>query len=139
MPEFKEPAISSANQMGQGKCNKTEQEPKIVIKKSSEAPPEVKANPFYDAEWWGRANSPDDIYLPDSDEALSFAIAAHEIGHLIARGKRLDTGIDNFEATLAEEQRAWDMGWEYIQKYLGEYYEDSPEVIPTIEQAFQEI
>ena len=52
-------------------------EPKIIIKRSIDAPPEVKENPFYDPEFWGRANSPDDIYLPDSDEAISFALAAH--------------------------------------------------------------
>src|SRR3989338_622923 len=90
-------------------------EPKIIIKRSTDAPPEVKQNPFYDPEFWGRATSPDDIYLPDSDEAISFAIAAHEIGHLVQEGKKGDTRLDNFEATRAEEQRAWDKGWKYLQ------------------------
>lgn len=116
-----------------------EQEPRIVIKKSSDAPAEVKQNPFYDSEIWGRALSPDDIYLPDSDEALSFAIAAHEIGHLVESGQRDEARIDNFEATRAEEQRAWDGGWAYLRKYLLEYYQDNPEVVAKIHQAFGRI
>jgi len=116
-----------------------EQEPTIIIKRSSDAPPKVKENPFYDAEFWGRANSPDDIYLPDSDEAISFAMAAHEIGHLVDEGKRDDARLDNFEATRAEEQRAWDRGWEYLQRYISEYYQDQPEITPKIQQAFERI
>ncbi len=116
-----------------------EQKPVIIIKRSVDAPPKVKENPFYDAEFWGRANSPDDIYLPDSDEAISFAIAAHEIAHLIKEGKREDARLDNFEATRAEEQRAWDRGWEYLQKYVSEYYQDRPEIVPKIQQAFERI
>jgi hypothetical protein len=114
-------------------------EPKIIIKRSTDAPPEVKENPFYDSEFWGRANSPDDLYLPDSDEALSFAWTAHEIGHLVKEGERNDARLDNFEATRAEEQRAWDKGWEYLQKYIEEYYLDKPEYVPKINQAFERI
>src|SRR3989338_3388547 len=116
-----------------------EGEPKIIIKRSTDAPPDVKQNPFYDSEFWGRANSPDDIYLPDSDEAISFAMAAHEIGHLVKAGERDDTGLDNFEATRAEEQRAWDKGWEYLQKYLDEYFEDRPELVPGIRQIYERV
>jgi len=114
-------------------------DPIIIIRKSTEAPPKVKENPFYDPEFWGRANSPDDIYLPDSDEAISFAIASHEIGHLVEEGKRNDARLDNFEATRAEEQRAWDKGWEYLQRYLSEYFHDRPEVSPKIQEAFERI
>lgn len=116
-----------------------EQEPTIIIKKSTDASLKVKENPFYDPEFWGRANSPDDIYLPDSDEAISFAIAAHEIGHLVDEGKRDDARLDNFEATRAEEQRAWERGWEYLQRYVSEYYQDRPEIAPKIQQAFERI
>jgi len=117
----------------------TEKEPQIIIKRSMDAPPNVKQNPFYDEEFWGRANSPDDIYLPDSDEAISFAMAAHEIGHLVKEGERNDARLDNFEATRAEEQRAWDKGWPYLIKYIDEYYQDRPEVIPKIHHAFEKI
>ena len=116
-----------------------EQEPTIIIKKSTDAPPKVKENPFYDPEFWGRANSPDDIYLPDSDEAISFAMAAHEIGHLVKEGERTDARLDNFEATRAEEERAWEKGWEYLKKYISEYYEDRLEIAPKIQQAFERI
>ncbi len=116
-----------------------EGEPKIIIKRSTDAPPEVKQNPFYDPEFWGRANSADDLYLPDSDEALSFAWSAHEIGHLVKKGERNDARLDNFEATRAEEQRAWDKGWEYLQQYIDEYYSDRPECAPKIRQAFEHI
>jgi len=116
-----------------------EREPDIVIQKSTDAPPEIKKNPFYDPEFWGRANSPDDIYLPDSDEAISFAMAAHEIGHLVNEGKRDDARLDNFEATRAEEQRAWEKGWGYLKKHLSEYYEDRPETVPEIQRAFERI
>jgi hypothetical protein len=114
-------------------------EPKIIIKRSVDAPPKVKENPFYDPEFWGRANSPDDLYLPDSDEAISFAMAAHEIGHLVKAGERNDARLDNFEATRAEEQRAWDKGWEYLQEFIDEYYTDKPECAPKIRQAFERI
>lgn len=117
----------------------SESEPKIIIKRSIDAPAEVKQNPFYDSGFWGRANSPDDIYLPDSDEAISFAMAAHEIGHLVKAGEINDARLDNFEATRAEEQRAWDRGWEYLQKFLDEYYVDKPECAPKIRQAFERI
>ena len=116
-----------------------EQEPTIIIKKSIDAPPKVKENPFYDAEFWGMAPSPDDIYLPDSDEAISFAVAAHEIGHLVRGGNRDDARLDNFEAVRAEEQRAWNEGWKYLQKYLSEYYQDRPEIISKIQEAFERI
>lgn len=116
-----------------------EREPMIIIKRSTDAPPKVKENPFYDPEFWGRANSPDDIYLPDFDEAISFPIAAHEIGHLVDEGKRDDTRLDNFEATRVEEQRAWDRGWEYLQIYISEYYQDRPEIVPKIQQTFEHI
>lgn len=115
------------------------QKPIITIKRSCDAPPEVKENPFYDAEFWGRANSPDDIYLPDSDETISFAMAAHEIGHLVDGGGGDDARLDNFEAARAEEQRAWDSGWKYLQNYLPEYYRERPEVALEIYQAFGRI
>lgn len=66
-------------------------------------------------------------------------MAAHEIGHLVEEGARDDAGLDNFKAARAEEQRAWDKGWEYLQKYLDEYYQDNPEVIPQIQQAYEHI
>jgi hypothetical protein len=66
-------------------------------------------------------------------------MAAHEIGHLVDEGKRDDARLDNFEATRAEEQRAWDKGWEYLQKYVSEYYQDRPEIAPKIQQAFERI
>ncbi len=53
-----------------------EQESRIRVRRSGEASSEVKENPFYDPEIWGQVKSPDNIYLPDSDEAISFAIAA---------------------------------------------------------------
>lgn len=117
----------------------TEAEPKIVIKRSTDAPQEVRQNPFYNPEFWGRAISPDDIYLPDSDEAISFAMAAHEIGHLVKEGERDDARLDNFEATRAEEQRAWDKGWEYLQKYIPEYYQNNPAIVAKIQESFKQI
>ncbi len=117
----------------------SEKEPKIIIKHSSDASEEVKQNPFYNPEFWGRAISPDDIYLPDSDEAISFAMAAHEIGHLVKKDEINNARLDNFEATRAEEQRAWDSGWEYLQKYLLEYYQDNQEMVSKIQLAFKHI
>jgi len=107
----------------------SEHEPKINIMRSNEAPPDVKENPFYDSEFWGRAKSPEEVYLPDSDEGISFAMAAHEIGHLVEEGAHNDASLDNFEATKKEEQRAWDKGWPYLEKYLSEYFGDN-----TVEQ-----
>lgn len=115
---------------------KFEREPSIKIYRSSEAPEDVRANPFFDPEIWGRASSPEEIYLPDKDEGVSFAIAAHEIGHLVAKGKIENTGIDNFEATLAEEIRAWEKGWDYLAKHLDGF---EPEKIQAIKSAFDKI
>jgi hypothetical protein len=117
----------------------TAEEPKILIKYSTDAPDEIKQNPFYDPEIWGRANSPDDIYLPDSDEAISFAIAAHEIGHLVKMDKRNDTSLDNFRAVQTEEQRAWEKGWEYLQANISEYYQNKVEPTSKISQSFENI
>ena len=111
-----------------------ETEPIIVIKKSIDAPLSVKENPFYDPEIWGRANSPDDIYLPDSDEAISFALAAHEIGHLVNKGKVDNANLDNFEGTRAEEERAWNLGWDYLEKYLVDYYNEGVDRSPEIKE-----
>jgi len=119
--------------------NKQEREPVISIKRTSEAPIEFKENPFYDEVFWGRAKSFDDIYLPDSDEALSFAIAAHEIGHLVKDGEILTAALDNFEATQAEEERAWLKGWVYLKKYLPDYYHDDKEAVGQIEEAYLKI
>lgn len=114
------------------------EQPKIVIKKSSEAPTTVKENPFYDPEIWGNAKSPDDIYLPESDEAISFALAIHEIGHLVKEGE-IETSLDDFSATRTEELRAWEKGWQYLQKYLSEYYKEQPEIVPQIQEAVEKI
>ncbi|MEK7664948.1 MAG: hypothetical protein AAB361_02290 [Patescibacteria group bacterium] len=122
-----------------GESPEKEEKPVIIIKKSSNAPQEVKEIPSFDSELWGRAYSPDDIYLPDSDEAISFAVASHEVGHLIEEGKNYDADLDNFQAVRSEEQRAWDRGWEYLQKHLGEYYEDNPETSLKIKQSFDKI
>jgi hypothetical protein len=135
---IKTPFMISEKNFSLGSTIET-REPTIVIKRSADAPSEVKQNPFYDEEFWGRANSPDDIYLPDSDEAISFAMAAHEIGHLVDEGKRDDARLDNFEATRIEEQRAWDLGWEYLCEYIDEYFQDNPENAPKIRHAFERI
>ena len=119
--------------------SKKRKKSKIIIKKAIDAPKEVKDNPFYDSEIWGRANSIDDIYIPDFDEAISFAVAAHEIGHLVEEGARDDARLDNFEATRAEEQRAWDKGWFYLEKYISEYYQKKSENILKIKNAFEQI
>ncbi|HBH16999.1 MAG TPA: hypothetical protein DDW92_01930 [Candidatus Veblenbacteria bacterium] len=116
----------------QSEGHQVEQEPMIIIKRSTEAPSEVKANPFYDAEIWGRAQTPEEVYLPESDEAISFALAAHEIGHLVKEGERIDASLDNYEATRAEEERAWQKGWPYMARYLTEYYTDHPEAASEI-------
>ena len=87
------------------------------------------------------AKDTENIYLPDSDEAISFAIAAHEVGHLTREGAppEEEAQLDNFEATQKEEQRAWDNGWQYLKKYLSDYFVDSPEAVQQIEQLVYQI
>jgi hypothetical protein len=123
--------------------NQTENKeaPKIVIKRSTEAPEKAKQNPFYDEEFWGRALSPDDIYLPDSDMAISFAIAAHEIGHLSGEGAEEEKNITqaNFEATAKEEQRAWTVGKRYLQDCIDEYFADDAESKQAVAEAIDKI
>lgn len=113
----------------------------VIIKRSSQAPEEVRKNPFYDSETWGRAISPDDIYLPDSDEALSFAIATHEIGHLSKEDEIDEEKITlyNFEETKKEEERAWRIGKRYIKECMEKYYEDDEETKQKIEQAINKV
>lgn len=110
----------------------------IKIKRSTEAPLEIKENPFYDPEFWGQAKSPENIYLPESDEAISLAIAAHEIGHLVNEGA-VDADLDGFEATRAEEERAWEKGIDYLNKHLTEYFSDRLEILPETQQAIEKI
>ena len=113
--------------------------PKINIYKSTEAPLNVKNNPFYDSEFWGRATSPDEVYLPESDAGISFAMAGHEIGHLVNTGARDDASLDNFEATKIEELRAWQRGFPYLEKYLPDYFENNAEVLAGIYRSFEKI
>lgn len=119
----------------------SEEAPKILIRKSSEAPEKAKKNPFFDEEFWGRANSPDDIFLPDSDMAFSFALAAHEIGHLSSKGAKPESEItlDNFEETATEEQRAWTIGKRYLQGCIDEYFADDAEKKKSVETAIDKI
>jgi len=119
--------------------DKQEKEPVIFIKRSTDAPRKLKENPFYDPEFWGRAKSADDVYLPDSDEALSFAIAAHEIGHLVKEGEILTATLDDFDATRAEEERAWQKGWVYLKKHLPDYYQADVETMYRVEDAYGKI
>lgn len=119
--------------------SKTEQESKIVIKRPSQASSEQKQNPFYDVEIFGQAPSTDDIIIPDSDEALSFPIAAHEIGHLVEKGKKDIKLLGDFGAIRVEELRAWKQGWAYLEKYLPEYFYGHPEMILKIQRAHERI
>ena len=111
-------------------------EPKILIRRTSEMPDRMKNNPFFDEAIFAMAESPEKIYLPDQDEMISVVIASHEIGHLIQEGKRVDASIDNYEAVLAEETRAWEKGWPYLEKYLAEYFDQAElaEVKTTFEK-----
>lgn len=114
------------------KLNKIENKEAITsieIIKGSEAPEENKKNPFYNSYHWGMADWENKkLYLPDnSDEAVSFAIAAHELGHLIDKD-RIQPDRFNFEPTYKEELRAWELGWNYLEKYIPEYYGSVKEV-----------
>lgn len=114
---------------------------KIAIKKSSEAPEEIKKNPFYDEECWGMAMSPEDIYLPDSDMAISFALATHEIGHLSNEKAEAEENIrlDDFDATAKEEKRAWDVGKKYVQDCVDGYFGDDEKMKAAIYEAIEKI
>ncbi|MFA4833236.1 MAG: hypothetical protein WC619_00120 [Patescibacteria group bacterium] len=103
----------------------TEKEPNIKIIGSSQAPEELKENPFFNDYHWGMADWEEGkLYLPDnSDEAITFSIAFHELGHLVDKG-RIKPSIKNFEGTYQEELRAWEEGWKYLEKYLPNYYDD---------------
>jgi hypothetical protein len=109
------------------KLNKieTEKEPIIEIIGSSNGPKEFKENPFFNdyfssmADWEEKK-----LYLPDnSDEAISFSMASHELGHLVNRG-RIQPDRENFKNTYQEELRAWDLGWKYLEKHLADYYDN---------------
>lgn len=113
--------------------------PKINIYKSADAPLDVKNNPFYDVEFWGSAYSPSEVYLPESDVGISFAMAGHEIGHLVKEGVRDDASLDNFEATKAEELRAWEKGFPYLEKYLPDYFKNNNDALIKVRESFKNI
>jgi hypothetical protein len=103
-----------------------EKEPSIKTIGSSQAPEKLKENPFFNNYHWGMADWVEKkLYLPDnSDEAISFSIASHELGHLVEKG-RIQPDREDFEATYQEELRAWKEGWKYLEKHLSDYYENS--------------
>lgn len=109
------------------KLNKieTEKEPVIKLIGSSQAPEKYKKNPFYNSYHWGMADWEEEkLFLPDnSDEAISFSIASHELGHLVNKG-RIQPDRENFQNTYLEELRAWEVGWDYLEKHLVDYYGD---------------
>lgn len=102
-----------------------EKEPTIKLIGSSKAPEKYKKNPFYNNYHWGMADWEEEkLFLPDnSDEAISFSIASHELGHLVNKG-RIQPDRENFQDTYQEELRAWGVGWNYLEKHLAGYYED---------------
>ncbi len=99
-------------------------------------------NSFYDKEFWGHAYRNENegiykIYLPEVDEALSFSIAAHELGHLVDEGRFEEGSIENYEDVRREELRAWDLGQEYLEKHLEEYFDNDREVILKVKEVCQ--
>ena len=116
-----------------------EQEPKTQLLKGSEAPQIKKENPFYNEYHWGMADWVEHrLYLPESSEAVSFAIASHELGHLVDDG-RIQPTRHNFEPTHQEELRAWERGWSYLEPYLNEYFSDESELTDVIRQIKDEV
>lgn len=115
-----------------------EKEPQIKIFKGSGAPEEKKKNPFYNEYHWGYADWDEkELYLPESDEAISFAIAAHELGHMVDKD-RIQPDRFDFEPGFKEEIRAWNYGISYLKKHLDKYY-DNQEIIRDIEIIINEI
>ena len=116
------------------KPNKIEVEKELTTKLigSSQAPEKYKKNPFYNNYHWGMADWEEGrLFLPDnSDEAISFSIASHELGHLVNKG-RTQPDRENFQNTYQEELRAWEVGWNYLKKHLPDYY-DNPKSIEDL-------
>lgn len=108
---------------------KKEKEPKIEIINSTLAPEETKNNPFFNKYHWAMADWQENkLYLPSqSDEAISFAVASHGLGHLVEKN-RLEPDREDFNTTYKEELRAWDSGWKYLVKHLSVYYEDKENI-----------
>jgi hypothetical protein len=106
-----------------------EKEPVIQLIGSSQAPEEYKENPLYNSYHWGMADWEENkLYVPDnSDEAISFSIASHELGHLVNKG-RIQPDRENFQDTYQEELRAWEVGWKYLERHLADYYNDAKSI-----------
>ncbi len=109
--------------------NKKEKESKIGIISSNLASEEIKNNPFFNKYHWAMADWQENkLYLPSqSDEAVSFAVASHELGHLVEKD-RLEPDREDFNITYKEELRAWELGWNYLAKHLSDYYKDKEDV-----------
>jgi hypothetical protein len=123
-----------------GSIEQKEKPKSIEIVRGSEAPKEYKENPFYNPYHWAMADWEERIlYLPDeSDEAFSFSIAAHELGHLVERGRIKPTRFD-FEPSNKEELRAWAVGWSYLEKHLAKYFNGDTEVTKELKLIKDEI
>jgi len=117
----------------------TEKDPTIKLIGSSQAPEKYKKNPFYNDYHWGMADWEEKkLFLPDnSDEAISFSIASHELGHLVNRG-RIQPDRENFNDTYQEELRAWEVGWNYLEKHLADYY-NTPESIQDLKDIEEKV
>jgi hypothetical protein len=115
------------------------EEPQIKVFKGSEILEKYNKNPFYNEYHFGMADWENkELYLPDSDEAISFSIAAHELGHLVAKG-RIQPSRHNYLATHEEEKRAWDNGWSHLKPYLSGYFGNNKEMIIALESVKNEI
>ena len=123
------------------RLNQPEQreEPEIEILKGSEVSEEQKKSPFYSEYHFAMADWEEKrLYLPNSDEAISFSMAAHELGHLIAKN-RIHPSRFNYKVTREEEERAWDKGWSYLRPYLSEYFSNNEEMISALESVKNKI
>lgn len=109
---------------------KKEKEPKIEIISSDLASKKIKDNPFFNKYHWAMADWQEDkLYLPpQSDEAITFTVASHELGHLVKKN-RLEPDREDFNTTYKEELRAWELGWDYLTKHLSDYYENKEDVV----------
>jgi len=107
--------------------NSSESEKSFRIKKGSEAPEEEKNDPLYDEYSWGKFDrEKNEMYLPESDEAMSFAIASRELGRMVKRESMPEE--KGTEKVLKEESWMWQKGLGFLEKKLPLYYSDKMKI-----------
>ena len=80
-------------------------------------------DPLVNSDFWSKGDYKfNQLYLPkDKNVAISFVVAAKALGHFVSINR--NEVANDFNSSYQEENRAWNNGWQYLEKRLPEYFE----------------